>query len=279
MVYVLDAILDGVIDTVKIVPFLFISFFIIEILEHKLNSNKKLEKAGKFGPLFGSLLGIVPQCGIASIATNLYVTGIISVGTLISVFLSTSDEMIPILLSENVSLKFIFIVLAIKFLVGVASGFVIDLFYQKKNTEDYSLCEEEHCHCEEHIFISALKHTVNISLFILVVNILLNLIFSYGLEDLLSNLLLSDSIFSPFITSLIGLIPNCASSIIITKLYLVSSISFGSLIAGLLANSGIALIILAKTNKNKKENLVIILLTYLIGVLVGIILNIFKVAF
>lgn len=275
----LDAILDGVIDTVKIVPFLFISFFIIEILEHKFNSNKKLEKAGKFGPLFGSLLGIVPQCGIASIATNLYVTGIISVGTLISVFLSTSDEMIPILLSENVSLKFIFIVLAIKFLVGVASGFVIDLFYQKKNTEDYSLCEEEHCHCEEHIFISALKHTVNISLFILVVNILLNLIFSYGLEDLLSNLLLSDSIFSPFITSLIGLIPNCASSIIITKLYLVSSISFGSLIAGLLANSGIALIILAKTNKNKKENLVIILLTYLIGVLVGIILNIFKVAF
>ncbi len=275
----LDAILDGVIDTVKIVPFLFISFFIIEILEHKLNSNKKLEKAGKLGPLFGSLLGIVPQCGIASIATNLYVTGIISVGTLISVFLSTSDEMIPILLSENVSLKFIFIVLAIKFLIGVASGFVIDLFYQKKNTEDYSLCEEEHCHCEEHIFISALKHTVNISLFILVVNILLNLIFSYGLEDLLSNLLLSDSIFSPFITSLIGLIPNCASSIIITKLYLVSSISFGSLIAGLLANSGIALIILAKTNKNKKENLVIILLTYLIGVLVGIILNFFKVAF
>ena len=279
MVYVLDAILDGVIDTVKIVPFLFISFFIIEILEHKLNSNKKLEKAGKLGPLFGSLLGIVPQCGIASIATNLYVTGIISVGTLISVFLSTSDEMIPILLSENVSLKFIFIVLAIKFLIGVASGFVIDLFYQKKNTEDYSLCEEEHCHCEEHIFISALKHTVNISLFILVVNILLNLIFSYGLEDLLSNLLLSDSIFSPFITSLIGLIPNCASRIIITKLYLVSSISFGSLIAGLLANSGIALIILAKTNKNKKENLVIILLTYLIGVLVGIILNFFKVAF
>lgn len=279
MVYVLDAILDGVIDTVKIVPFLFISFFIIEILEHKLNSNKKLEKAGKLGPLFGSLLGIVPQCGIASIATNLYVTGIISVGTLISVFLSTSDEMIPILLSETVSLKFIFIVLAIKFLIGVASGFVIDLFYQKKNTEDYSLCEEEHCHCEEHIFISALKHTVNISLFILVVNILLNLIFSYGLEDLLSNLLLSDSIFSPFITSLIGLIPNCASSIIITKLYLVSSISFGSLIAGLLANSGIALIILAKTNKNKKENLVIILLTYLIGVLVGIILNFFKVAF
>lgn len=275
----LDAILDGVIDTVKIVPFLFISFFIIEILEHKFNSNKKLEKAGKFGPLFGSLLGIVPQCGIASIATNLYVTGIISVGTLISVFLSTSDEMIPILLSENVSLKFIFIVLAIKFLVGVASGFLIDLFYQKKNIEDYSLCEEEHCHCEEHIFISALKHTVNISLFILVVNILLNLIFSYGLEDLLSNLLLSDSIFSPFITSLIGLIPNCASSIIITKLYLVSSISFGSLIAGLLTNSGIALIILAKTNKNKKENLVIILLTYLIGVLVGIILNIFKVAF
>lgn len=275
----LDCFLDGLIDTLKVFPFLLISFYIIEILEHKINSNKRLESSGKYGPILGSLLGIIPQCGIASIATNLYVTGIITLGTLISVFLSTSDEMIPILLSEKVSIKLILIILGIKLLVGLISGLLIDLIHPKKITTHYEVCEEEHCHCDEHKFISAFKHTINISLFILVINILLNIVFNFGLNDYLSSLLLKDSIFSPLITSLIGLIPNCASSIVITKLYLASSISFGSMIAGLLTNSGIALVILFKTNKNIKENIHIIILTYLIGVFIGILLNILKIAF
>lgn len=275
----LDCFLDGLIDTLKVFPFLLISFYIIEILEHKINSNKRLESSGKYGPILGSILGIIPQCGIASIATNLYVTGIITLGTLISVFLSTSDEMIPILLSEKVSIKLILIILGIKLFVGLVSGLLIDLVHPKKIVTHYEVCEEEHCHCEEHKFISAFKHTINISLFILVINVLLNVIFNYGLNDYLGGLLLKDSIFSPIITSLIGLIPNCASSIVITKLYLASSISFGSMIAGLLTNSGIALVVLFKTNKNIKENIHIIILTYLIGVIVGILLNILKIAF
>lgn len=275
----LDCFLDGLIDTIKVFPFLLVSFYIIEVLEHKINSNKRLESSGKYGPILGSILGIIPQCGIASIATNLYVTGIITLGTLISVFLSTSDEMIPILLSEKVSLKLIFMILGIKLGVGLVSGFLIDLIRPCKLHRHYEVCEEEHCHCEEHKFISAFKHTLNISLFILVINVLLNIVFNYGLNDYLSNLLLKDSIFSPIVTSLIGLIPNCASSIVITKLYLASSISFGSMIAGLLTNSGIALVILFKTNKNGKENIRIILLTYLIGIVVGIILNVLKIAF
>ncbi len=275
----LDCFIDGLIDTLKVFPFLLISFYIIEILEHKINSNKRLESSGKYGPVLGSLLGIIPQCGIASIATNLYVTGIITLGTLISVFLSTSDEMIPILLSEKVSIKLILIILGIKLVVGLVSGLLIDLVYPRKIKSHYEICEEEHCHCDDHKFISAFKHTINISLFILVINVLLNMVFNYGLNDYLSSLLLKDSIFSPIITSLIGLIPNCASSIVITKLYLASSISFGSMIAGLLTNSGIALVVLFKTNRNFKENINIILLTYFIGTVIGIILNILHIAF
>lgn len=275
----LDCFIDGLIDTLKVFPFLLISFYIIEILEHKINSNKRLESSGKYGPVLGSLLGIIPQCGIASIATNLYVTGIITLGTLISVFLSTSDEMIPILLSEKVSIKLILIILGIKLVVGLVSGLLIDLVYPRKIKSHYEICEEEHCHCDDHKFISAFKHTINISLFILVINVLLNMVFNYGLNDYLSSLLLKDSIFSPIITSLIGLIPNCASSIVITKLYLASSISFGSMIAGLLTNSGIALVVLFKTNRNLKENINIILLTYFIGTVIGIILNTLHIAF
>lgn len=275
----LDCFIDGLIDTLKVFPFLLISFYIIEILEHKINSNKRLESSGKYGPVLGSLLGIIPQCGIASIATNLYVTGIITLGTLISVFLSTSDEMIPIFLSEKVSIKLILIILGIKLVVGLVSGLLIDLVYPRKIKSHYEICEEEHCHCDDHKFISAFKHTINISFFILVINVLLNMVFNYGLNDYLSSLLLKDSIFSPIITSLIGLIPNCASSIVITKLYLASSISFGSMIAGLLTNSGIALVVLFKTNRNLKENINIILLTHFIGTVIGIILNILHIAF
>lgn len=275
----LDCFIDGLIDTLKVFPFLLVSFYIIEILEHTINSNKRLESSGKYGPVLGSLLGIIPQCGIASIATNLYVTGIITLGTLISVFLSTSDEMIPILLSEKVSIKLILIILGIKLVVGLVSGLLIDLVYPRNIKSHYEICEEEHCHCDDHKFISAFKHTINISFFILVINVLLNMVFNYGLNDYLSSLLLKDSIFSPIITSLIGLIPNCASSIVITKLYLASSISFGSMIAGLLTNSGIALVVLFKTNRNFKENINIILLTYFIGTVIGIILNILHIAF
>jgi len=274
----LDCILDGFIDTLKIIPFLFVSFLLIEVLEHKVNINKKLENTSKFGPFIGGLLGIIPQCGFSCFAVNLYVTGIISLGTLISVFLSTSDEMIPILLSEKASLKLIISIILIKLVIGIIMGFLIDIFYHKKIRKNFSICKEEHCDCEHHLLKSTIKHTLNISIFILITNVILNIAFSYGLEENLSNLLLSNSIFSPIITSLIGLIPNCASSVIITKLYLTSSISFGSLIGGLLTNSGVALVVLFKTNKNKKENIMILLITYLIGVLMGIILNLFGIS-
>lgn len=269
----LDCLLDALLDTLKVMPFLFLSFLIIETLEHKIDLDKKLTKTKKFGPLIGSILGIIPQCGFSCVATNLYVTGIITMGTLISIYLSTSDEMLPILLSEKAPLKLILTLISIKLLVGIICGFIIDLFYHKNIKEDFSICKNSHCDCDNYLVKSTLKHTINISLFIFITNIVLNMIFFYGLENYLSNLLLSNSVFSPFITCLVGLIPNCASSVIITKLYLSSSISFGALVGGLLSNSGVALVVLFKTNKNKKENILILLVTYFIGVIIGILLN------
>ena len=269
----LDVIIDTLIDTIKLVPFLFIAFLIIELLEHRLKSNKKIKEAGKLGPVVGGLLGAIPQCGFAAAATNLYITRLITLGTLIAVYLSTSDEMIPIMLSENVSLSFVLQVVGSKVVIGITWGFIIDALFKKRDKENYHLCEEEHCHCDENIWLSVVKHTFNIALFILLIDFGLNLIFFYGGQEILSKLLMKNSIFGSFITSLIGLIPNCAASIIITQLYLSEAISYGAMIGGLLTGSGIALVILFKSNKNMKENFQILGIVYSIGVLCGLIID------
>src|SRR5574344_1094545 len=157
-----DVLIDTLLDTLKLIPFLYLSFLLIEFIEHKIKKNNNLKNVGKFGPFFGALLGGIPQCGFAAAATNLYVTRIISLGTLIAIYLSTSDEMLPIMLSENVEISFVIKVVLLKVLIGMLFGFIIDLVYQNKQKKDYSLCEEEHFHCSENIFLSSLKHTFNI---------------------------------------------------------------------------------------------------------------------
>lgn len=277
----LDIILDTLLDTLKLIPFLFIAFLIIELIEHKLNNrNKKvLTKSKKYGVILGSLLGVIPQCGFSVMATNLYITRIITLGTLISVYLSTSDEMLPILISQKVAPSIIIKILLIKVLFAIIYGIIIDFIIsktKKKEQENYQICDEEHCHCENGIFKSALKHTLNISIFILIINFIINIIFTYVGEDFLSKLFLKDTIFSPFITSLIGLIPNCGASVILTELYLNNAINLSSLISGLLTGSGTALIVLFKGNKSVKENLLIVLLLYLLGAFSGIIIELIE---
>ena len=270
----LDILTDGLLDTLKLLPFLFLAFLIIELIEHKLKNKEIISKSGKFGPIVGSLLGGIPQCGMATLATNLYVTRIITLGTLISIYLATSDEMLPIMISEQVEMSFILKIILVKVLIGMICGVLIDLIYHPKTKENFELCDKEHCHCKHNIFISSIKHTLNIALFILIVNLLLNSVFEFGFEDYLNNLLLQNTIFGPFITSIIGLIPNCGASVIITELYLSEAISFGSLMSGLLAGSGVAIFVLFKSNKNIKENLTILSLLYLIGSVIGIIIDI-----
>lgn len=273
-----EIILDTLIDTVKILPFLLIAFLLIEYVEHKLDkkTQKLISKSDKFGPVIGSVLGLIPQCGFSVMATNLYVTRIVSLGTLIAIYLSTSDEMIPILMSKGASLKTIALILTIKLVVGMISGFVIDFILRKKKSEkiNYEICDSEHCHCEKGIFKSALIHTLKILLFIVIFSFVLNVILEYVGNELLTKLFMKNSIFGPLVASLIGLIPNCGSSIIISELYLEGVISFGSAMAGLLTGSGVAILVLFKSNKNLKENMMILALVYGIGAISGILLEI-----
>lgn len=271
-------ILETFLDTIKLIPFLFIAFIIIELIEHKLTTkNKKLlTKSRKFGPIIGSIFGMIPQCGFSVMATNLYTTRIITLGTLIAVYLSTSDEMLPILISKNTNPETIIIILLIKVLFGILYGIIIDFIISKTKIiqkENYKICEEEHCHCEHGILKPALKHTSHILLFILIMTFIINTIFTYIGEDFLSKVFLKDTIFGPLITSLIGLIPNCGASVILTELYLNNAINLSSLISGLLTGSGTALIVLFKGNKNIKENIFILLLLYILGSISGIIIE------
>ena len=276
-----DAILDSLIDTVKLIPFLLITYIIMEFIEHKTSHKTKdaIKKSGHFGPLIGGILGVVPQCGFSAAASSLYSARIITLGTLIAVFLSTSDEMLPILISEAVDVRIILSILGIKLVIAVIVGFIIDLFFRKKfeTSEDEpeikDLCEHEHCHCEHGIFKSALKHTINITLYIFIISLVLNIIIYFIGEDDLAHILNSTPIIGPIIASLVGLIPNCASSVIITQLYLSNVLNFATMIAGLLVNTGVGLLILFRTNKDLKENIKITVLLFAIGVIFGIIFD------
>ena len=266
-------------DTLTIIPFLFIAFLFMEYIEHKFNKKTKniIERAGKFGPLLGSILGVFPQCGFSVMGTNFYAARIISLGTLISIYLSTSDEMLPIMLSEGLKLSQIFYILFIKVVIAIIAGFIIDYIYRNKKVTKkviHELCEEEHCDCHhDGIIKSSIKHTLSIVLFIFITNLIITgLIETIG-EDNMSEILFKNTIFGPFIAMLFGLIPNCASSVIITELFLSGAISFGSLIAGLLTGSGIAILVLFKINKNLKENFHILGLVYFVGVISGIIIE------
>lgn len=273
-----EVILDTIVDSLKLIPFLLVAFLIIELLEHKLNNKTKniITKSKKIGPIIGSLLGVIPQCGFSVMATNLYITRIITLGTLISIYLSTSDEMLIIMISEKVEISLILKILLIKIFFGIVYGLIIDKIINKKKKDketNYELCDEEHCDCNHSILLSAIKHTLHITLFIFIITLIINTIFTLLGDNYLSKILLNNSTLSSFITSLIGLIPNCAASVILTELYLNSTISLGALIGGLLTSSGSSLLVLIKNNKNQKENLSIILLLYALGVLSGIIIE------
>lgn len=273
----LDILLDTFLDSLKLLPFLLITYLLMEYLEHKsLKSNTKLmERAGKLGPLWGSILGVLPQCGFSVASSNLYVSRVISLGTLISIYLSTSDEMLVVLLSKSVSIKIILLLVILKVLVGMSFGFLIDFLFRKKNNNfDSELCEREDCHCGSNIFTSSIKHTFNTYIFILGVTFLFNVLTSFVSMDKVSLFLRNFSFLTPFILGVIGLIPSCASSVIITELFLDNVISLGSALAGLFANSGVALAVLFRNNKNRKENFLILGILYIISVVSGIIINI-----
>lgn len=271
----LEVIQDTLLDTIKLLPFLFVAFLIIEFIEHKLSNKQEniISKSGKLGPIVGALLGAVPQCGFSVLATNLYVTRIISLGSLISIYLSTSDELIPLMISHNAPLTKILSIVLIKVVIGMISGFLIDLFIRKTTKSDFVLCEDEDCDCDHSIIKSSLIHTLKIAFFILIITFLINILFHYVDLSFLESALKNNKILTPFIASLIGLIPNCASSVMISELYLNNLISLGTTLSGLLTGSGVAIMVLVRKNKNISENLFIIGLIYIIGVIWGLLFN------
>lgn len=283
----LEVLIDTLEDSIKLLPFLFIAYLVMEYIEHKTSDKTKniIQKSGKFGPFLGSLLGIFPQCGFSAMAANLYAGRIITLGTLIAIFLSTSDEMLPILISEAAPVDVILKILGVKLVIGMIAGFIIDFVLRKsvKNKKEDKIaevCEHEHCHCEEEgVFKSSLKHTVNVFIYIFMISFILNAVIYFIGEDNLANLILNKPILGPVIAGIIGLIPNCASSVLLTKLYLSGVINVSTMISGLLVGAGVGILILCKVNKNAKENAKIISLLYGIGVISGILLEFIGITF
>ena len=277
-----EVLLDGLIDVLKLIPFLFIAFLILEYIEHKMSKKNKdiLSKNKKVGPLVGSLLGAFPQCGFSSLATNLFSSRVITLGTLIAVYLSTSDEMLPLMIAEKINVLTIIKIIGTKFIIGLIFGYLIDLIYRKKHTKEekidshiHDMCHDHDCHCEEGIVKSSIIHTLKITLYIFIASIIIGSLIYFIGEDNIKNILKHGNILTYFLASIIGLIPNCASSVIVTELYLNNMISVGTLLSGTLTGAGVGLLILFKENKHIKENLMIVSIIYFIGVLIGFLID------
>ena len=277
---ILDAIWDGTLDTLKLIPFLFITYLVMEWVEHRTSDHTKtaIRKAGRLGPLVGGILGVIPQCGFSAAAASLYAGKVITAGTLIAVFLSTSDEMLPILLSERAGIGFIAKVLIVKALYGVIAGFLVDFLFRKLNERRigvgiHGICTQEHCHCEKGIVRSALKHTVSITFFILLISIALNILLAIVGTENLSNLVLNQPVIGEVLAGLIGLIPNCAASIALTQLYLEGVMSAGAMVSGLMVGAGVGLLVLFRTNRHTRQNIQLTILLYILGVAGGLIVQ------
>ncbi len=314
-----DIILDAFLDTIKILPILYLVYLLVSYLGHNNNNRyaKIMNKTKKYGPLIGGITGCVPQCGFSVVMADLYSKNAITVGTLMAVMLATSDEAIPIMISNPNFIVPMLIMIAIKLVVAVFFGYLFDIIlklFKKEQKVDINAftkihnhdCELTscshthivHCHkqqetgekCEHHdkeskhehhscidnIFLDALLHTLQITLFLFVATLIIGLIVNYAGVENLSKIFTTNKFVSPFIASLVGLIPSCASSVFLVEFYMAGGITFGAMMAGLCAGSGIGIFVLfAKNRKHIFINIIIILSLYIIGSLVGIVCNLF----
>ncbi len=276
-----DVLLDSVLDTFKTLPFLFVAFLIIEFLEHRAQDKVKniFTRVGAAGPLIGTVLGCIPQCGFSVMCANLYSSGIIALGTLIAVFLSTSDEAIILLATAKNGTYEIVKLLITKVIIALIFGYIIYFIEKKVHKEhhhhSHDLCEHDHCGCDEHsgVLRPALIHTIKVFGFLLLFTIIIDLAVAFIGTDRFAHILLSDSVFQPFLSAIIGFIPNCASSILLTQLYIEGTLSFGALIAGLCTNAGAGMLILFRDKSRFKENLKVVGIMYICAIIPGIILH------
>ena len=282
-----EIIIDSVIDSIKLLPFLFLTYLFMEWLEHKTGSaaRNRIRTAGKLGPVWGGLLGVIPQCGFSAAASSLFTGRVITVGTLIAVYLSTSDEMFPIMISNAVPAVTIIRILACKAAIGILSGLIVEYVYthilkkQEGDLDIHEICEEERCNCEHGLISSAATHTLKVFVYIFLISLGLNIIIGLVGEETLAGLFTGAPVIVELIAALVGLIPNCASSVVITQLYLDHIIGAGAMMAGLLVNAGVGLLILFRMNHDRVQNLKIIGTLYGLGVFWGIIIELSGIVF
>lgn len=281
-------VIDAVKDSIHMVPFLFIIFVFIEIIEYFYSDKMtKLAKySSKAGPLAGSLAASFPQCGFSVIASTLYTRKLITKGTLLAVYLATSDEAIPVIMAEPSKIGLVVPLLLTKIAIAITAGYIIDFITDKNRTDD-SMVEaqeeesQEGC-CGHHVnkprkrdlILHPIEHTANVFIFILLVTIAINyMVFRVGGEENLAQYFFNDSVFQPIITAIAGLIPNCAVSIAITLMYLKGAIGFGSVISGLCSSAGLGLLVLFKKNYSIKDTFKILFLLLFISMFSGILIQ------
>lgn len=274
----LHVVLHALKDSAMILPFLFLTYLLMELLEHKAGNGveKAIKKAGKFGPLAGGVLGLVPQCGFSTVAAGFYAGRVVSVGTLLAVFLATSDEMIPVLLGARVGFGKILTVLGLKLGIAVLVGLLADLLLRRRKAELHveGLCEEEGCRCgEAGVLRSTLYHTLHIFAFVLLFNLIIGFALELVGEDALGRVMRDIPVLGQLIAALVGLIPNCAASVAIATLYTKGVISAGAMLSGLLTGAGAGLLVLFRTNRHLRENLQIVVILLVTGVLFGSLLD------
>ena len=292
----LDVLLDATIDTLKILPILLLAYFLIEFLEYKqaFQFEKSRALRGRASPIMGALFGSVPQCGFSIISTDLYSQRKISVGALIAVYIATSDEALPIMISNYHSIPALIVLLLVKIVFAVMVGYLAMFLYDKvffkkkvvqqaqpqQQIEQNEQQEHEHsqheigcCHhdieAKKFEWTHPLVHSLKIILFIFIVNLIMGTIIYFWGEENLNNFLTSSYVFQPALAVLIGLIPNCASSVILTELYLTGGLSFGAVVAGLCVNAGLGIIYLFKKQKNIKEIVFILLMLIVPSLILG----------
>ncbi|MBQ2864147.1 MAG: arsenic efflux protein [Clostridia bacterium] len=302
------ALLHALLDSLKVFPFLILLYIIIEVVEEKVSTSKHFVKYtnGKYATVVGAGLGLIPQCGFSVVASDLYSKRYIKMGTMLAIFIATSDEALPIILSNPEKAYLIFPMLAIKFvyalIVGYGVDFVANLIYKKKTVvEIVPPAEHEHEHEHEHedthedeisgccghnvegkrntlkkFFVHPLIHSLKIFVYIFIVNAVLEVLIHYLGEEAIVNFMQSVTYLQPLIVPLVGLIPNCASSVLITQLLIIDGITFGSAVAGLCVNAGIGLAVLFKQNKNIKQNLSVLAILYLSSVALGYIITLIE---
>lgn len=276
----LEVVLDGFKDSVKLIPFLFLTYLVMGILQHAASDRPQrlIKKAGKFGPLWGGILGAFPQCGFSAAASYFYMGRVLTLGTLISIYMSTSDEMLPILISEKVEIGTIAGILGMKIVIGMISGFLIEILFgwlarKKKAPKSFEHSQDNCCSCAGSIFQEAAHHTLKVFFFVLIISLAIGFVIYMVGEDSLKALFSNVPFVGEAIAGLVGLIPNCAASVIITQLYLDGIITAGPMMSGLLVSAGVGLLVLFKENHHMKENLIIAAFLYGGSVAWGVVID------